>query len=143
MSCPCHDHCKWSLAACCMLAGSRNQHGGNDVISCFVSAASSTSRLLGQPSMTVHHMRVIRAIRTLSALNIPSTAIMTSSQRYTGSSTPEPPAKRQKRSSPSASPLVDLADAGDRFGDEYGAKWADWPAPRSAMMAASAFIRDM
>ncbi|KAI9635701.1 uncharacterized protein MKK02DRAFT_24910 [Dioszegia hungarica] len=59
------------------------------------------------------------------------------------SSSPEPAAKRRKRSSPSASPLQDIADAGDRFGDEYGAKWAEWPAPRSQMTAASEFIRDI
>lgn len=94
----------------------------------------SLSALVNSSSKRLH---TIGAVKHAFIFRMPPTRAASSS------SSPEPAAKRRKRSSPSASPLQDIADAGDRFGDEYGAKWAEWPAPRSQMTAASEFIRDM
>jgi hypothetical protein len=80
--------------------------------------------------------------KSIVTLKLPIAPNMAPARRLSSSSSPEPAAKRRKRS-PSATPLLDVGDAGGRFGDEYGSKWADWPAPRSQMEAASAFIRDM
>jgi hypothetical protein len=119
-----------------------------DVIGCFAFRASRIGcRDLRVCSSLHTHMRVLLSSLTIRPTHSHRRVIieinMTSRRPFAASTSPEPAAKRRKRSSPSPTPLFDLADADDRFGREYGSKWKDWPAPESQMDRAAAFVRDM